>query len=150
VIIQVGYFRITAALAVTTVRPSSSSSALSSGKYAGLNGESRLRSSSDRPLMLSSAIASGSGGTGSASVVRGGGGGTLLAGGAPPGGAGCASGGGCFFAHAPIVRVSKSSTTAAVIVTLCISRLFFARGVVERMNPRAPIELFAISSTTKA
>src|SRR5688572_31670086 len=103
VIIHVGYFRITAALAVTTARPASSSSALSSGKNAGLNGESRLRSSSDRALMPSSAIASGSGGTGNASVVGLGAGGDAGVTGPPVGGTGCVSGGGCALLHAAAV-----------------------------------------------
>src|SRR5262245_26481541 len=137
VIIHVGYLRMTAAFAVTVARPVSSSSALSSGKKAGLNGESRFRSSSERALMLSSAIVSGSGGTGSASVDGGGGGAGAAAAGGVNGGAGCANGG-CFFPHAAAVRLSKTSTTPAVVVSLCISGFISKRDQVACIRPRSP------------
>src|SRR5688572_16839237 len=151
VIIHVGYLRITAAFAVTTARPASSSSALSSAKYAGLNGESRFRSSIDRALMPSSAIATGSGGTGSTSVVEGGGAGSVaVAEGGPPGGAGCASGGGCRLAHpaAAAVRLSKTNTTPALVIIARISRLISPIAVGVPAAPPGLIGIFATSSTT--
>src|SRR5258705_2059426 len=109
---HVGYFFMMSALPDTIARPASSSSELSSPKNAGLNGESRFRSSSERLPMVSSLIA----GTGTDSSTRcgvgagdaddGDGAGVETAG----GGDGCVTGAGFFLAHAPAKTNSNITT----------------------------------------
>src|SRR5687768_425929 len=92
VTIQFGYFFSTSAFSTAVARPTSSSSALSTAKNTGFSGELRLRSSSVRFEMPSSA--SGCGGTGNASSIRVGGaagGAVVTAGGAAMGGGAGAS-----------------------------------------------------------
>src|SRR5688572_28810766 len=93
---QLEYFFSTSAFSAAVARPASSSSALSTPKNTGFSGELRLRSSSVRLEIPSSA--SGCCGTGSASSTRcggGAGGGVVIDGGAPTdgGGAGARIGG---------------------------------------------------------
>jgi hypothetical protein len=102
--------------------------------------------------MPSSAIAIGSGGTGSASgaVVRGAGAGAASTdGGITGGGIGCATGG-CRRAQPAAVRHSKTNTTTPLAIPLRISLPFLSCSLDERIESLAMIEISAASSTTTA
>src|SRR5262245_8358471 len=125
VITHEGYLRNVAALLCTTAWASLSSSALSRPKKAGLNGEFRFRSSSERPPIESSPI--GSGGTGRfsspacvAGARAGGGAGVVTAGGVLTGGGAGRATGDCFLAHAATTRVNRIGATMAPLLGHCM------------------------------
>src|SRR5262245_45517024 len=105
VIPHVPYFLSTCALAEAMERPDSSSSALSSPKYTGFNGESRLRSSNDLLVIESSGSPAATGTLSSTRSAGGGGvGGTTAA---------SSAGGGCgpvatfFLPHAAVTAMAS-------------------------------------------
>src|SRR5688572_22081121 len=123
VICHAGYFFKIAAFSWSTLWPLESTSDWSRPKNNGFSGESRFRSSSERPAIESSAT--GSGGTTTGSLTGCGGGGGLLSvvvvksGG---GGIGRATGA-AFFAHALIVIVSSTAITVHFFASRLISTL---------------------------
>src|SRR5258705_3870272 len=111
---HVGYFFMMSALADTIARPASSRSELSSPKNAGLNGESRFRSSSERLPIASSLIAGTGIDSSTRSAGRGGGaGGPGVDVAAAGGGAVDATGAGFFFAQAPTNARTRIRTIVA-------------------------------------
>src|SRR5688572_5868513 len=122
VIAHVGYFFRTAAFACSISRPASLTSALSKAKNTGCRGESRFKSSSDRPD--TSSLANGGGGIGSR-IGAGGSAGrvAVLDEGGGVGGGGRATGG-CAFLHpaAPISSTRHRQSSECRLIS--VSSLF--------------------------